>query len=240
MKISSGGIGTVATSQACNAKSVYPYQWAWNAVGTDLTSATVTLTEASCDFESHPKGIKFTAKTVSPLVFFKYNEELPAENPGGNRSGKLTRADAFAAKYLHLVVDMTGWTDTNTIASNSFLTKNGIGWNNGVIYWYHGTGASSLYRGGVAQHPNQANGTHILVWNLRDQLLFVNSADTTPSIWGTSEMSEDDPIGFRFYTGENFLAAGFEGDASSLVLCGFVISDRILYDIPLPIRTHMG
>jgi hypothetical protein len=261
MKISSGGIGTVASAQGFNAKSAFPYQWAWNAVGTDLTSATLndtievqlqgTENLPGAVLESHSEGIKISPRIADPSnlgpggpageVRVVYHDELPTTgNPGGNRSGPLNNVDVRQSSYIHCVADLSGWTDGGkTSIINGFVhnTPGGAapGWNNGLIVIYHGDPASrsSSYYGGIALHE-RSDGKHIFVAKAHPDYLKAG-----PDHWGntlTDFPDDEDPVGLEFYLGSHFNKTL----SNSMVLCGFVISDRILTDIPLPIRTHMG
>jgi len=249
MKISSGGIGTVATSQACNAKSAYPYQWAWNAVGTDLSSMNINdviYVQSNSTVVPHQYGIKHSPgeSETGTNVSLKYMDE-GGTPPGGNRSGPLNAVDLGTAPYVHLVVDLLSSGGFGQYIVDHFLDGHlGIdsgdppgGWTDGMFqYADSGTwGDTKSVTGGVAIFPHSLNSnTYILVWNPRDQ----EHKQGSPG-WGpdTSDpLTGKFPIFLEFYPGGTF-------DASTdnyLIIMGWVIADRILTDIPLPIRTHMG
>ena len=251
MKISTGGIGAVATAQACNAKSVYPYQWAWNAVGTDLSSrgvSDVIYEKENSIVEAHQYGIKHSPDETafdSPNVQLWYNDE-GGTPPGGNRSGPLNEVDLKHAHYVHLVVDLlsgdvSGWGDwiiNNFTVGFDNQEEKGGGWDDGMLKYAHsGDPDSKSICGGVAIFPHSLNSnTYILVWNPRDQ-----NHKQGDSGWGPdSEAPFDEgeyPKFLEFYPG----GGNFDNSTDNyLIIMGYVVANRILTDIPLPIKTHMG
>jgi hypothetical protein len=285
MKISTGGIGTVATSALASAGSagsaaLYPYQWAWNAVGTDLTSVVGVNTIDVGDndvVENHQYGIKHSM--VSPVgdnASLRYQDEgtdSAGLNPGGDRSGPLNAVDMDKAKYMHMVVDLksgnhtAGWADgmvnetTNNITqitSEYGFTRNWDNrgwrlehddplfpddWGHGVLIYNQGGGAASV-SGGVAIFPHSLNAnTFILVWNLRDQVHRQPIGDA--GSWGTESdaptfipfTDSEKPDVLSFYPGGSPFKSSVD---NYLIIMGYVLADRILKDIPLPVRTHMG
>ncbi len=256
MKMSTGGIGAVATSQACNAKSAYPYQWAWNAVGSDSSNFNLNNTTAVSD----PRGVKVAAVAAAGAygTYAEYKDEAGTP-PGGNRSGPLTVEDVIRAPYVHCVVDLRGFDGTGDYegqffnadyALNNFVLADPYGSDGGgvekgtLVYGTtdsHATHKTKL-AGGVALYE-QPDGTHVFVWNARDQIP-MNSAT---NIWNEN-MPTEAPITLGLMIGSEFLeplvfpvVSRLGGDLTNyFIYCGFVLSDRILTDIPLPIRTHMG
>ena len=123
-------------------------------------------------------------------------------------------------------------------------------WGHGVLNYNTGNepggvSGSVSVSGGVAmfQHSLNSN-TFILVWNLKDQVRRQPVGEA--GSWGTESdaptwvpfQNPERPLIFSFYPGGR---NAFGGSTNNyLIIMGWVLADRILSDIPLPIRTHMG
>ena len=125
MKMSTGGLGTVASAQAFNAKSMFPYVWAWNAIGATTGSGpgqhTVRITQQAI-LSSDPEGVKHTSDGNDSYVAFK-----DEATDSTDKTGKLDASviDFTKARYMHGVFNMSGWTSGNgTQSGKSFGDHN--------------------------------------------------------------------------------------------------------------------
>jgi len=233
MKMSTGGIGAVATSQACNARSMFPYAWAWNAIGAthdDNSSipdyegnvtVVAPLIPPAGQFENDAKGIKITSTGPASLPVF-YDEGTDATD----KSSKLDASviDFNSARYMHGVFDFSGWTTgtpfSTGIADGALLVYYTLSVLGGEI-----RPATSIIRNDVNENKT------IIVWDMTT-LGDLWEASTVRTDW--KDISGNLPIGIAPY-----FVSGFSS-GNSMIWHGMVLSDRILTDIPLPIRTHMG
>jgi hypothetical protein len=224
MKIASSGIGTVATAQGFNAKSAFPYVWAWNAVGATTgagASGTHTVkTSQQATLSSDPEGVKHTSGGDNS--FIAYRDEA---TDAADKTGKLDASliDFTKARYMHGVFNMSGWTTPSGGFSNY-----SPGQSEGQLYYYS---TNSNWNGHDSlKHIYLGDGRWIIVWDM----LGGEIGGGGGTFWG--DMTTLAPIHLEPWWG----SAGAFPSGQSMVWCGMVLSDRILYNIPLPIRTHMG
>ena len=100
----------------------------------------------------------------------------------------------------------------------------------GALYYYDNTGSAYNAVGGHSSYT-MSNGKTVIVWDMHSA-----SIDGTGSgaLWKNMTPANA-PVKFEPYWAENLL-----NNNDYMVWCGMVLSDRILTDIPTPIRTHMG
>ena len=228
MKIAAGGVGTVASAQAFNAKSAFPYMWAWNAVGSTHGSGPGQYTVAeqqNATIENHAEGLKHTSDASES--YLRYKDET---TDATDKSSKLdnTLIDYSKARYLHGVYDFSGWTTNNTLIPGSLPSSKYVG----SLYYY---GSSGTYQGiPAAKVCGMGGGKTIIVWDMFASVFGDGISGETGPLW-QNQSADVSP-----YHLEPYWSAGGFTAGQYMIWCGMVLSDRILTDIPLPIRTHMG
>jgi hypothetical protein len=211
MKISSGGVGTVATAMSCNAKSAFPYVWAWNAIGESVGSGTGYVPESGLSgVAAVSTGVKWTA-AAGPAGGSPYVSAIDASLL--KLSGPLDNTDALKGKYFHTIWDFTG----SALAAGGSSSLNEL-----QIFWLVD---DSNYKGIDAFLRYEQGSSTVLVFDMTGSDAAAGTAN-----WGVSDITKIQPY-FESISG---LGGG------TFIHQGMVLSDRILYDIPLPVRTHVG
>jgi hypothetical protein len=216
MKISSGGIGTVATSQACNAKAAYPYQWAWNAIGETFQDGPSQQTDKGIQWwgmasniasaEADPAGIKFThdgSGTPFPDLW---------DSPATNVSGQLNRADTSIGRYMHAFFDFTGGATGSGTGANATGTTN-------ILYWYPDV-SGSHYSGNRMTSTYTVGTTTVFIY---DMWASPQDAVGEPEDLGTWADMINQPEGPTAV--EPFILVE---NGSSWIWKGLILADRIL------------
>ena len=226
MKLSSG-LGLPAVAQSFNAKGVMgPYVWAHNAVGETITgggSDPLRLPN-NLTLGSVSTGVSCNQTDAAVFDFF--------EEYSSKTSGALNTVDTNRGRYLHLVVSFTG-------PGTAVGTAVGID----SLWWFRTDddaeyGPIDGFNGDFGHQPvaSTTDETHmggstivrghttILVYDMQGSTLQADR-DVT---WGTNA----DPIKIQW-----------AHNADAAVTCiyhGMVLSDRVLSNIPLPIRTDIA
>jgi len=234
MKIAAGGVGTVASAMACNAKSVFPYIWAWNAIGATTGSGpgqhTVRVSQ-NATLSSDPEGVKHESDGNDSYVAFR-DESTDATD----KTGKLDASviDFTKARYMHGVFNMSGWTTGAGTNSGKSFVDISPGSGAGQLYYYTALSGANPWKGvNSIKHIHLGQERWLIVWDMHTQLVGGNGAT-----W--QSMTTTMPVHLEPWWGGANSGNSFFPDGQSMVWCGMVLSDRILTDIPLPIRTHMG
>lgn len=234
MKISTGGIGTVATAQGFNAKSAFPYQWAWDATKesdpvarTGNPVAGVAFSNlVGGDASAVDTGVKFTKIEVGGV-----GETLYADfNDGPDRalgiSGTLDKVDTHSARYMHIIIDFT---DAGTM-SNFLIGGSSADISVFEMYWFSAS-TGNAYKGVKAQSQFNLGSSKVLVFDMiggvradYDPLVVVGS--TAIGSWGSMTVA-DAPIKLEFYSE---VAQDYDGTGTptSYIFNGMVLADRIL------------
>jgi len=248
MKMSTGGIGAVATSQSCNARSMFPYAWAWNAIGASYDPASFWesghFSEGSFDgektvirlsnwgsFAPHADGIKIISTSSSYTAAMFHDETTDVTD----KSGKLDASviDFNSARYLHGVFDFSGWPGSSAFTGTTNYAADADD-SIGMLQLYVFDGSLPSFRPiyvDCISGYEIGGGKTILVWDL--------GAPYAHNLYSMPEWKD-------LYESQPFVFGATWGPTSTfatddyIVWCGMVLSDRILTDIPLPIRTHMG
>jgi len=230
---------------------MFPYAWAWNAIGASYDPASFWesghFSEGSFDgektvirlnslgsFAPHAEGIKIIWPSGSLGVAAMFHDETTDVT---DKSGKLDASviDFNSVRYLHGVFDFSGWPGSSAFTGTTNYaadTADSVG----MLQLYMVTLLE-----GVALYPPAyvdcisgyeiGGGKTILVWDLGAPYAY--NPNSLPE-W--KDFSENQPV----ILGATWGPTGTLATDDYIVWCGMVLSDRILTDIPLPIRTHMG
>lgn len=214
MKISTGGIGTVATAQSCNAKSAFPYQWAWNFAGESVGDGIIVV-GLETTITAVPTGIRWDFTGSSPYVDC-YDEGAATSKV----SGDLNAADKNAY-YIHSLIDFSG----SAALRDNLSSESGSSAPNLTdfeLYWFNGGGTN--YEGSDAiKEFKMSNGVTVLVHDLRNTNAEFGS-DNYSGASGGDWVDRDTESPLRL---ENYFH-GIAAVGQSLIHHGYILADRIL------------
>jgi hypothetical protein len=238
MKITSSGIGTVATAQGFNGASAKPYQWAWDASketsplgGVGLGSDNVFASVSSVTLEKVPDGIKCTPINDNEL-FFDFRD-----GKSSSVSGQLNAVDTPRAKYMHGIFDFS------SAGATTIATVNGLIANKDYLGGAQGRGKLDFYWLKPDDQANYAGSSAIRAFGTLSKTILVwdmNHPDTNPGIypdngasgsdWSTGDFTGEEPFRIEFLSQETTTDNPF-------YLFGYILANRILSpeEISLPV-----
>jgi hypothetical protein len=182
-----------------------------------------------------PAGLASTSSTGE--LFFDFRD-----GKSSSVSGPLNVEDTFKAKYMHGVFDFSEAGDAMTdvvaglVADSEYLVGDSSGLVGGRLdfFWLR-PDSQGEWAGSSAIRAFGPIEKTILVWDMTHPATNPAGYDdqVSGSDWGTSAFEGEEPFRLEFLTRMNILDSPF-------YLYGYVLSYKILTDIPLPIRIDFG
>lgn len=215
MKIASSGIGTVASAQGFNAKSAFPYQWAWNFAGQPVGEGVIAAVQHS-SVTAVPTGVRWDITGADPYV-----DCYDAGATTAKISGDLNATDKNAY-YMHSLFDFSGSASIQDNLASSGGTANLSKFD---LYWFSsGSGATNYEGSNAINEFKMSNGVTVLVHDLRgtngrygsDGIEYQGTAGD----WVNRTLEE--PIQLENYFN------GIGTDGQNIIHHGYILADRIL------------